>query len=44
MAKVYASIAKSKNESDLYKSLISHFKKNRHAIGEANTDSKLRSR
>lgn len=43
MAKAYASIARAKNETYLYKSLINHFRENRRAIGEANTDSELHS-
>ncbi|XP_057966306.1 probable galacturonosyltransferase 3 isoform X2 [Malania oleifera] len=41
MAKVYASIAKSKNESGLYNSLMAHCKKSNRAIGEANSDAEL---
>lgn len=41
MAKAYASIAKSKNESGLYDSLIKHSRRSQHAIGEANSDAEL---
>ncbi|GAB4838662.1 Probable galacturonosyltransferase 3 [Ancistrocladus abbreviatus] len=42
MAKVYASIAKGKNKSGLYDSLIKHSRESLRAIGEANSDSELR--
>lgn len=41
MAKAYASIAKAKNESGLYDSLIKHSRKSQLAIGEANSDAEL---
>ncbi|RZC45738.1 hypothetical protein C5167_038693 [Papaver somniferum] len=41
MAKVYASIAKPKNELRLYDSLMKHIKDNQHAIGEATSDAEL---
>lgn len=44
MAKAYANIAKSKNESDLYNSLMKHSKLSQHAIGEASSDVELHSR
>ncbi|CAA6655863.1 unnamed protein product [Spirodela intermedia] len=42
MAKVYASIAHSKGESGLYKSLMKHIKESKSVIGEANSDAELR--
>lgn len=44
MAKAYASIAKAKNESDLFDSLIKHSRKSQLAIGEANSDAELQPR
>lgn len=44
MAKAYASIAKSKNETDLYNSLIEHSRENLRAIGEASSDADLHPR
>ena len=43
MAKAYANIAKSKNETYLYKSLINHLRENWPIVGEANTNSELHS-
>ncbi|XP_078448422.1 putative galacturonosyltransferase 3 [Wolffia australiana] len=42
MAKAYASIAHSKNDPDLYKSLLKHIKASRNSIGEANSDADLK--
>lgn len=44
MAKVYASIAHSTGEIDLYDSLTRHIKECRHAIGDATSDSELQER
>lgn len=44
MAKVYANIAKSKNQSVLYNSLLKHVRENLHVIGEANSDAELHPR
>lgn len=44
MAKAYASIAKAKNESGLFDSLIKHSRKSQLAIGEANSDAELQPR
>ncbi|KAK6916815.1 Glycosyl transferase, family 8 [Dillenia turbinata] len=44
MAKAYASIARVKNESVLYASLIERAKENEQAIGEANSDVELHPR
>ena len=41
MAKAYATIAKAKNDSDLYDSLMKCTKKSLIAIGEANSDAEL---
>ncbi|GLT94025.1 hypothetical protein SLE2022_117880 [Rubroshorea leprosula] len=41
MAKTYANIAKSKNQSDLYNSLMEHIRGSLHVIGEANSDADL---
>lgn len=41
MAKAYASIAKAKNASGLYDSLIKHSRKSQNAIGEATSDGEL---
>uniref|UniRef100_A0A7N0U6A6 Hexosyltransferase n=1 Tax=Kalanchoe fedtschenkoi TaxID=63787 RepID=A0A7N0U6A6_KALFE len=41
MAKVYATIAKAKNDTGLYTSLIKHSRESRDAIGEATTDTEL---
>lgn len=43
MAKAYANIAKSKNESNLYNSLMKHSKLSQHAVGEASSDVELHS-
>lgn len=44
MAKVYANIAKSKNESSLYNSLMTHSRRSQLVIGEASSDAELHSR
>lgn len=44
MAKVYASIALSKNEIDLYSSLMKPVKESQYAIGEATSDADLHPR
>lgn len=44
MAKAYATIAKSKNETMLYDSLIKHSRESQLAIGEAMTDAELHPR
>lgn len=41
MAKVYASIARSTDQTDLYNSLMNHIQESRHAIGEAISDAEL---
>ncbi|KAM7258591.1 hypothetical protein ACFE04_014332 [Oxalis oulophora] len=41
MAKAYANIAKSKNETSIYNSLMKHSRQNLRAIGEANSDAEL---
>ncbi|KAF3948725.1 hypothetical protein ACB098_07G163700 [Castanea mollissima] len=41
MAKAYASIAKSKNESELYSALMAHSNASQIAIGEAHSDAEL---
>ncbi|KAI3812119.1 hypothetical protein L1987_16825 [Smallanthus sonchifolius] len=41
MAKAYASIAKAKNETGIYDSLIEHSKRSQHAIEKATFDSEL---
>ncbi|KAK1437831.1 hypothetical protein QVD17_03631 [Tagetes erecta] len=41
MAKAYASIAKAKNETGIYDSLIQHSKRNQQAIEKATSDSEL---
>nr|XP_023913647.1 probable galacturonosyltransferase 3 isoform X1 [Quercus suber] len=41
MAKAYASIAKSKNESELYSALMAHSNASQSAIGEAHSDAEL---
>ncbi|KAM3695833.1 hypothetical protein ACJW31_07G164100 [Castanea mollissima] len=41
MAKAYASIAKSKNESELYSALMAHSNASKIAIGEAHSDAEL---
>ncbi|KAK1558335.1 hypothetical protein Q3G72_001208 [Acer saccharum] len=41
MAKAYANIAKSINESSLYNTLINQCRESQHAIGEANSDAEL---
>ncbi|KAJ4829722.1 putative galacturonosyltransferase 3 [Turnera subulata] len=43
MAKAYANIAKSKNETSLYDSLMKQSRENRHAIGESTSDAELQS-
>ncbi|PSS21816.1 Galacturonosyltransferase [Actinidia chinensis var. chinensis] len=43
MAKAYASIAKAKNETSLYDSLVKHCRQSQHAIGEAHSDAELQS-
>ncbi|RRT45576.1 hypothetical protein B296_00045129 [Ensete ventricosum] len=44
MAKVYASVAYSTGEHDLYNSLMRHIKEIRRGIGDANSDSELQER
>lgn len=44
MAKAYASIAKSKNESELYSALMAHSNTSQSAIGEAHSDAELHPR
>lgn len=44
MAKAYASIAQSKNETDLYSSLMKPIKDSQHAIGDATSDTDLHPR
>lgn len=44
LAKAYAHVAKSRNESSLYNSLMKHCKESQHAIGDANSDAELPSR
>ena len=44
MAKAYANIAKSKNQSILYNSLLKHVRENLRVIGEANSDAELHPR
>lgn len=44
MAKAYATIAKAKNETVLYNSLMKHSRESQLAIGEATTDAELDSR
>lgn len=44
MAKVYANIAKSKNETGLYNSLMTHSRRSQRVIGEASSDAELHSR
>ena len=44
MAKAYASIAKSKNESELYNALMAHSNASQSAIGEAHSDAELHPR
>ncbi|KAF2302481.1 hypothetical protein GH714_036529 [Hevea brasiliensis] len=41
MAKAYANIAKSDNETGLYDSLMEHSRESQHAIGEATSDAEL---
>ncbi|KAF5745812.1 galacturonosyltransferase 3 isoform X1 [Tripterygium wilfordii] len=41
MAKAYANIAKSKNETAIYESLVEHSRASQHAIGEASSDAEL---
>ncbi|WOL05306.1 putative galacturonosyltransferase 3 [Canna indica] len=41
MAKVYASVARSTGETDLYNTLMGHIKENQHAIGDSNSDAEL---
>lgn len=42
MAKAYASIAKAKNDTVLFDSLMKHCRENRHAIEEASSDAELK--
>ncbi|KAK1273374.1 putative galacturonosyltransferase 3 [Acorus gramineus] len=42
LAKVYASIALSKNQNDIYGSLRKQIKESQHAIGEGNSDAELK--
>ncbi|KAL5715468.1 polygalacturonate 4-alpha-galacturonosyltransferase [Ranunculus cassubicifolius] len=44
MAKAFGSIAQSKNETDLYDSLMKHIKESQNAIGEASLDTDLHPR
>ena len=44
MAKAYANVAKSINESSLYNTLINQCRESRNAIGEANSDAELHPR
>lgn len=44
MAKVYANVAKSMNESSLYNSLMTHSRRSQHVIGDASSDAELHSR
>ena len=44
MAKAYANIAKSKNETSLYDSLLKHSRESQHTIGEASSDAELHPR
>lgn len=44
MAKAYASIAKSKNKTSLYDTLMKRAKESQRAIGESSTDTQLHSR
>lgn len=44
LAKAYASIARAKNETGLYNSLIKHSRKSQSVIGEANLDAELNPR
>lgn len=44
MAKAYANLAKSMNESTLYSSLMMQSRRSRHAIGEASSDAELHPR
>lgn len=44
MAKAYANIAKSKNDSGLYDSLTAQSRRSQRAIGEANSDAELQPR
>lgn len=44
MAKAYANIAKSNNESDLYDSLMAQSRRSQRAIGEASSDAELQPR
>lgn len=41
MARAYATIAKAKNETLLYDSLLKHSRESQHAIGEATSDAEL---
>lgn len=41
MAKAYANIAKSNNESTIYDSLMKHSRESQHVIEEANSDAEL---
>ena len=44
MARVYSSIAKRKNEINLYQELLARLKDSQRALGEANTDEDLHKR
>lgn len=44
MAKAYANIAKTKNESSLFDSLMAQSRRSQRAIGEANSDAELQPR
>lgn len=44
MAKVYATIAKAKNDTSLYSSLMKQSRESRNAIGEATSDTELDTR
>lgn len=44
MAKAYATIAKSKNNTSLYSVLMNHSRESRQVIGEASSDAELHSR
>lgn len=44
LAKAYAHVAKSKNESSLYNSLMKHRRESQRAIGGANSDAELHPR
>lgn len=44
MARAYATIAKAKNETSLYYSLLEHSRESQFAIGEATSDAELQPR